>query len=99
MFRAYTKQLRGEYVKARKGEQAKQAPARGFERVEISEEAKALAAAGGHPVQRFEEVAPKEQRRQAEDSKNDSREEQTEDEQTENADTSTGIRSGKKQAH
>ena len=46
VFRAYTKQLSGEYARAKSSEQATETRARGFERVEISQEARALAAAG-----------------------------------------------------
>ncbi len=45
IFRAYTKQLRGEYTKASKGETQKESLARGYEQVDISDEARALAAA------------------------------------------------------
>lgn len=45
VFRAYTKQLRGEYSEAKRGEQHRHSRAKGYEKVDISEEAKALAAA------------------------------------------------------
>lgn len=44
IFRAYTRQLRNEYVKAGRESAIKQSPARGFEKVELSKEALALAA-------------------------------------------------------
>jgi hypothetical protein len=43
IFRAYTRQLSGEYAKARSNGQATETRARGFERVDISVEARALA--------------------------------------------------------
>ena len=46
VFRAYTKQLRGQYAKTIANERSQETRARGFERVEISHEARALAAAG-----------------------------------------------------
>ena len=57
VFRAYTKQLRGQYAKASKGEGVRESRARGFERVDISAEAKALAAAGQNPAAQSETTA------------------------------------------
>lgn len=50
IFRAYTNQLRTEYARAGREGQFRQAPARGFETVTLSEEAKVLAALNGAPM-------------------------------------------------
>jgi hypothetical protein len=46
IFQAYTKQLRIEYARADRESQIRQAPARGYETVTLSSEARALAARG-----------------------------------------------------
>lgn len=46
IFQAYTKQLRTEYARAERESQIRQAPARGYETVTLSSEARALAAQG-----------------------------------------------------
>jgi len=69
VFRAYTKQLRGEYAKAKKGEQFRQNRAKGFERVEISDEAKALAAANQTEAKSGGEKAQKSAEREQDEKK------------------------------
>ncbi|MCP4601894.1 MAG: hypothetical protein GY847_15505 [Proteobacteria bacterium] len=92
VFRAYTKQLRGEYAKAKKDETAKQTRAKGFERVEISDEAKALAASR-QSIDRPEKTASEEPTRKQESNTSDDMSQQKTQEQQVETDTSTEVKS------
>ncbi len=91
VFRAYTKQLRGEYAKASKGESVRQTRARGFERVEISEEAKALAASGMTVHRSEQPTTEKTSHKQTNAKDGDNGKKKTEKQQAEGADAPTGV--------
>ncbi len=100
VFRAYTKQLRGEYTKARKGEATKPTRAWGFERVEISEEAKALAAAQHHhPQLQVEEANAERLARKQADEKSEDSDKKKEEDDVDNTDTTSGMHAEKPQSN